>query len=96
MALNINGLYYEISALDALGVSEVFAAYADDCPGEAIAEVLAVPKEGNVYLSLENGITILSEMGTDVIYLALDANDETFEFDTYAEAMQHVREVGNQ
>ena len=96
MALNIKNLFYEISALDALGVSEVFAAYAENCPGEPIAEVGAIVKDGEIYLALENGITIISQFGTESVFIALDANDETFEFDSYNEAQQHIREVGNE
>jgi hypothetical protein len=47
------------------------------------------PNSGYVYIALENGISICSNMGRDIEYLVTDFNNgEEYFFDTYEEAQQ--------
>ena len=75
---------------EAIGISEVFKAYAENCSREYINEggVGFNPNSGYVYLSLENGVCICSMLGRKVEYLVtnFDTGEEHF-FDTYEEAI---------
>ena len=84
--MNIHNLespeYYE-----AIGLSNVFKAYAEDCSREEILEVGFNPNSGYVYIALENGISICSMLGQRVEYLVTDfETDEEFFFDNYTQA----------
>jgi hypothetical protein len=72
---------------EAMGISKVFAAYAENCAGEDIMEVGFNPNSGYVYIALENGVQICSVLGRDVEYLTIDfeTGEETFH-DQYEEA----------
>lgn len=86
--LTINGFdSSSMCYLEALGMSKVFASYAEI--GEDIIEggIGFNPNSGYVYIALENGVTICSMLGRDVEYLVTDFNDgEEHFFDTYEEA----------
>ena len=76
--------------LEALGMSKVFAAYAEI--GEDIMEygIGFNSNSGYVYIALENGISICSMLGRDVEYLVTNHNDgEELFFDTYQEALDY-------
>lgn len=84
--INENGPKY----CEAVGISKVFAAYAEHCSREEImyGGVGFNPNSGYVYIALENGVSICSMLGNDVEYLVtnFDTGNEYF-FDTYEEAI---------
>jgi len=86
--ITINGFdSHSLCYLEALGMSNIFEAYASI--GEEIMEdgIGFNPNSGYVYIALENGISICSMMGKDVEYLVTDFyNGEERFFDTYEEA----------
>jgi hypothetical protein len=88
--LTIHGISQDGPAYcEAIGISKVFAAYAEHCVREDImySGVGFNPNSGYVYIALENGVTICSMLGNDVEYLVtnFDTGNEYF-FDTYEEA----------
>lgn len=90
--IEIHGLSTDgIAYCEASGLSNVFAAYADNCAVESIMEVGFNPNSGYVYIALENGISICSMLGRGVEYLTADfeTGEEHF-FDTYSEAESFI------
>jgi len=84
--INENGPKY----CEALGISKVFAAYAEHCVKEEIMYngLGFNPNSGYVYIALENGVTICSMLGREVEYLVTNfENGEEYFFDTYDEAL---------
>jgi hypothetical protein len=73
---------------EAMGLSIVFKAYAEECIREEIQEVGFNPNSGYVYIALENGIQIASCMGQRVEYITFDfeTGEETF-YNSYQEAI---------
>jgi hypothetical protein len=73
---------------EAMGLSNVFKAYAEECSREDIMEVGFNANSGYVYIALENGITIASCMGQRVEYIVTDfeTGEESF-FDNYTLAL---------
>ena len=65
-------------------------AYANECSRSEIMEVGFNPNSGYVYIALEDGISICSNLGREVEFLVTDSNDgeETF-YETYEEAQKH-------
>jgi hypothetical protein len=88
--ITINGIESSIAYCEAKGFSKVFMAYANECSAEEIMEVGFNPNSGYVYIALENGISICSNMGGCAEFLVTDFNDgeETF-YETYEEALKH-------
>jgi hypothetical protein len=85
--LSTDGVAYK----EALGLSNVWNAYADNCAGEYIMECGFNPNSGYVYIALENGISICSMLGSDVEYLISDImNGEEYFFTTYDEALDNL------
>lgn len=60
---------------DAKSKSIVWAAYAEHFAGEEIIEEGFNLNSGNVYIALENGITIASAFGQPVEYIVFDFED---------------------
>ena len=88
--LTIYGISPEGPAcLEAIGLSKVFMAYAENCTNEEImySGVGFNPNSGYVYIALENGISICSMLGQEVEYLVtnFDNGQENF-YSTYYEA----------
>jgi hypothetical protein len=88
--ITINGIDGSIAYCEAKGLSKVFMAYANECSRSEIMEVGFNPNSGYVYIALEDGISICSNLGRQVEFLVTDSNDgeETF-YDTYEEAQKH-------
>ena len=88
--ITINGIDGSIAYCEAKGLSKVFMAYANECSRAEIMEVRFNPNSGYVYIALEDGISICSNLGRAVEFLVTDFNngDETF-YDTYEEAQKH-------
>jgi len=83
-----------IAYCEAKGLSRIFSAYAEECPGEYIMEIGFNPNSGYTYIALENGISICSMLGREVEYLTINFEDgeESF-FDDYEEAIQFQNQV---
>jgi hypothetical protein len=78
-----------IAYCEAMGLSNCFKAYADDCASEEIMEVGFNSNSGYVYIALDNSISICSCMGKEVEYLVTNFDDgEEFFFESYKEAME--------
>jgi len=88
--ITINGIDGSIAYCEAKGLSKVFMAYANECSRSEIMEVGFNPNSGYVYIALEDGISICSNLGREVEFLVTDSNDgeETF-YETYEEAQKH-------
>lgn len=85
---NLNG---SICALEAVGLSKVFDAYADYAAGEDINSIGFNHNSGYIYICLENGISICSAFGQSVDYLTYNSrSDEEQFFDTYEEAINNL------
>ena len=92
--ITINGIDGSIAYCEAKGLSKVFMAYANECSRSEIMEVGFNPNSGYVYIALEDGISICSNLGREVEFLVTDSNDgeETF-YETYEEAQKHDESV---
>lgn len=88
--ITINGIEGSIAYCEAKGFSKIFMAYANECSREEIMEIGFNPNSGYVYIALEDGISICSNLGRGVEFLVTDFNngEETF-YDTYEEAQKH-------
>ena len=86
--MEIQGIKDSIAFCEAMGLSNVFKAYAEECSREDIMEVGFNANSGYVYIALENGITIASSMGQRVEYIVTDfeTGEESF-FDNYTLAL---------
>lgn len=91
-----NNLTDSLAHLEAKGMSKVWMAYADNCAGEDIMEVGFNPNSGYVYIALENGVSIGSNLGGDVEYIVTNFNDdyEEFFFDDYETAIKQMEVWG--
>ena len=76
---------------EAIGLSNVFKAYAEECSREDIMIVGFNSNSGYVYISLENGISICSMLGQRIEYLLTDfeTGEEHF-FNSYEEAQNRL------
>lgn len=86
--ITINGISESVAYCEAKGLSKVFMAYANECTRMEIMEVGFNPNSGYVYIALEDGISICSNLGNDVEFLVTDFNngEETF-YNSYKEAL---------
>ena len=76
---------------EAMGLSNVFKAYAEECSREEIMEVGFNHNSGYVYIALENGISICSMLGQRVEFLVTDFdNGEELFFDNYTQAEKRL------
>jgi hypothetical protein len=73
---------------EAMGLSKVWKAYAEECSREDIMQVGFNENSGYVYIALENGVTIGSCMGQDVEFIVSTDKEELF-FDTYYAAINN-------
>ena len=86
-----NNLTDSLAHLEAKGMSKVWMAYADNCADEDIMEVGFNPNSGYVYIALENGVSIGSNLGNDVEYIVTNFNDgEEFFFEDYETALKQM------
>lgn len=92
--ITINGIEGSIAYSEAKGFSKIFMAYSNECYGEDIMEIGFNPNSGYVYIALEDGISICSNLGRAVEFLVTDFNngEETF-YETYEEAQKHDESV---
>jgi len=83
--LDSNNLTY----CESIGLSKCFMAYSNIIEDIMEGGIGFNPNSGYVYIALENGISICSNMGRDIEYLVTDFNNgEEYFFDTYEEAQQ--------
>lgn len=89
--MEIYNLSESICALEAVGLSKVFDAYADYAAGEDINSIGFNHNSGYIYIYLENGVSICSAFGQSVEYLINNQETEEEEFfDTYEEAINNL------
>ena len=69
-----------LAYLDAKSKSIVWAAYAEHFAGEEIMEEGFNINSGNVYIALENGVTIASAFGKAVEFIVYDEETEQEDF----------------
>lgn len=86
-SLEIYNISDSIACCEAQGLSNCFAAYADECAGESITHIGLNPNSGYIYIALENGVCICSAFGGGVEYLVTnyENGEETF-LESYGEA----------
>jgi len=78
--------------LDAKSKSIVWAAYAEHFAGEEIMEEGFNINSGNVYIALENGITIASAFGHNADFYIYDFdNDFEFAFESIEELNEFLQ-----
>ena len=90
--LTVYDLSDSIAFCEAQGLAKVFQAYADNCAGEYIMNggIGFNANSGYVYIALENGISISSCMGQDVVYIITNFDTGSEEFlDSYEEAINY-------
>jgi hypothetical protein len=76
---------------DARSKSIVWAAYSEHFAGEDIMEEGYNVKSGNVYIDLENGVTIASAFGQPVEFYVYDFdNGDEFAFESIEELNEHL------
>lgn len=75
---------------EAMGLSKVWKAYADNCTREDIMQVGFNENSGYVYIALENGVTIGSCMGARVQYI-VSGDEEEFFFISYSKAINYLK-----
>lgn len=86
---NLNSGY--IAYLESVGLSKVFAAYAENATEEEINTIGFNQNSGYIYIYLENGLTICSCLGNEVEYLIYNSETEEEEFYTnYNEAIKNL------
>ena len=77
--------------LDAKSKSIVWAAYAENFAGEEIIEEGFNINSGNVYIALENGVTIASAFGQAVDFYVYDfETGDEFAFESIEELNAHL------
>ena len=77
---------------DAKSKSIVWAAYAEYFAGEEIQEEGFNMNSGNVYIALENGVTIASAFGQAVDFYVYDFdNDDEFAFESIDELNEYLQ-----
>jgi hypothetical protein len=74
---------------EAMGLSKVWKAYADNCTREDIMQVGFNENSGYVYIALGNGVTIGSCMGAKVQYI-VSGDEEEFFFPSYRKATEFL------
>jgi hypothetical protein len=86
----LNGLYGQ----DRESLFIVLEAYENNCKTEKIEYCGFNDMSGYVYLSLENGISVVSCFARDAEYLVEDSEyQKEYFFDSYQEAQQKLNEL---
>ena len=86
--------YENMGSLDKKSLELVWKAYNDTRLNEEIFEIGFNLSSGNVYIALENGVSIASCFGQPVDYIVTDYNNgEEFFFDTYDEAYKKLKKL---
>ena len=86
--------YENMGSLDKKSLELVWKAYNDTRLNEEIFEIGFNLSSGNVYIALENGVSIASCFGQSVDYIVTDYNNgEEFFFDTYDEAYNKLEKL---
>ena len=89
--MEIYNLSESICYLEAVGLSKVFAAYAENAAGEDINMIGFNQNTGYIYIYLENGVSICSCLGQAVEYLINDfETGEDHFFNTYDELLKYL------
>lgn len=91
--MTTNNISDSVAYCEAKGLSKIWSAYADKCAGEDIMEVSFNLNSGYVYIALENGVCICSNLGQDVEYMVTDLDEgDEYMFDDYESALKKMEE----
>ena len=90
--LTINGLGENVAYCEAKGLSKCFDFYAENCAHETITGIGFNENSGNIYIALENGITIASCVGQDLVFYKNGCSGEEFYFENYEDALNFNEE----
>jgi hypothetical protein len=83
-----------VAYLEAKGKSLIWLAYANHFASEEILEEGFNPNSGYVYIALDNGITIASAFGQDVVFITYDFDQyEELFFDSYEELNNYLEKA---
>jgi hypothetical protein len=92
--LEMVGFNSYVKYFEALGLAAVWAAYAKFCRDEDIMQIGFNNNSGYVYIALENGVTIASQLGQKVEYIVTDYNSgEEYFLKTYRAALSKLKSL---
>ena len=90
--LTIYGLSANVCACEAVGLSKVWAEYAENWAGEDIDAVGFNENSGYVFIALENGMQICSMLGRDIEYIIYDVdNEDELFFNDFRQASEYLK-----
>jgi len=89
--LTINGLSDNVAYCEAKGLAKCFGFYAENCADETITGIGFNENHSNIYIALENGVTITSTLGNDVRFCVIGDDDDEVFFSTYGDALEFLR-----
>jgi hypothetical protein len=92
--LEMVGFNSFVKYFEALGLAAVWTAYAKFCRDEDIMQIGFNRDSGYVYIALENGVTIASQLGQKVDYIVTDYNSgEEYFLKTYRAALNKLKSL---
>jgi hypothetical protein len=92
--LEMFGFNSYVRYFEALGLAAVWTAYAKFCRDEDIMQIGFNNNSGYVYIALENGVTIASQLGQKVEYIVTDYNSgEEYFLKTYRAALNKLKSL---
>lgn len=84
-----------LKPLELQGFSKCVKSYHKHATMEPIISVGFNDNSGNIYISLENGITIYSSFGDDCQYMIIDDDGDEKSFDDYDETLRELNKDEN-
>jgi hypothetical protein len=92
--LEMVGFNSFVKYFEALGLAAVWTAYAKFCRDEDIMQIGFNRDSGFVYIALESGVTIASQLGQKVEYIVTDYNSgEEYFLKTYRAALNKLKSL---
>lgn len=93
--LEIDGIPAEPSLEQAVMLSDIWTAYADNCPGEEIESLTCFSYRGRVIMVLKNGVHIVRSEAGIFFEIYADMNEDGryrwVEYRDYSDAMYFVQ-----
>ena len=90
--LTINGISDSVAYCEAKGLAKCFEFYAENCAPDRITDIGFNSSSGNMYIALENGLTIASCVGQDLEFHKNGSSGEEFTFEKYEDALDFNEE----
>ena len=91
--MELFNLNQSIAYCEAKGLANCFESYANEFAGEDILEIGFNPNSGYVYIALETGISICSQLGEQVELLITNEDGTEEFFDTKREAIEYLHHL---